>query len=288
MPTDGLQLEQADLPWASERVQCASDLKKYVSDAKFKWLASAQLPITDTTAEMWHWGAEVSPPALLHLQGAPCSELVCDLEVRMAKSLQSSILQALLPQPVVTYRGVGRRRQTEDHFNSLVDAVSVGDTITAKGFWSASTDPWVATRFALPEYGANSYYPKSAMLSVVYRLETPLGKFVEMSTDYDGCDHTFRENEVLLPHGAEFVVVGRDVISRGRFEEQQTVLASLRYSGVADDDSKSLAVLDDSSIRCRSGVVETERHEAVREELEGWSVHHRDCGRAFGDMTTLL
>lgn len=98
-----------------------------------------------------------------------------------------------LPRPVIVYRGAG----VTPH---AAQRIEEGKTIRLSGFLSTSFDPSVASGFGMPNTGeARAQWGRGNFL---FEIKAVQGKFLRDSA----------EQEVLLPHGSKFRVVGKKTV----------------------------------------------------------------------------
>ena len=296
VPTDKLTLNacidlsatapsSANLPlWDSTEVDHAFDLISYVSEDQHAAVAISQLPYADTTAEMWYQVCAGSQKAEVsrQLRGCDDPQPLPSTPIILAKSLQRSILDSDVPQGCVVYRGMVNTSD-EDMWH-IAQTSQIGDRIRSTGFWSASTEPATATDFAICK--------GDQMAAAIFRIETQKGKFLLGSSNAARSSETelWEEQEVVLPHGAIYEVVGRQPIQSYDVANRPTLL-SLRAVGIEDTggfDSLSSVDnldLDDLSLSMLRDVT-LMRGEEMRETMQRLLGEYATAGLPLGDRTT--
>ena len=267
--------------WGTGQVGLATNLPKSMTTEEHHHIAHSQTPICDTAAEMWLSHSRHHEHVLSYLRGDEGKENITPFEIEMAKKLQDSILEAELDTKCVVYRGMCSNLQSSDdapsgrgmhHVVELVKTVDPGDMIMSEGFWSTSTDPTTAATFANPIVRDNP------TTSVVFRIETPIGKFLPSSSAED-CYHFHPEREVVLPHGALFEVINKETIVNDLSRDRnKVILFSLRYIGI-EDEAASLAYLTPSEFS-------DEDDKLVRNDVRFWLKQYERSGLPMGDRTT--
>ena len=276
VPIDPLQVSvtvQAPL-WGSGKAERVSDLPQYISVHEYRGVAASQAPIADTAAEMWHSHSLNPDEVLRRLRGLPTQGTASRMECHMAQRLQQSVLDATHTEPFVVYRGVSDRRHPPSTYaKHLAKTIKPGQTIQAKGFWSSSVSPVIAGHFA------STFEENHA--AVLFRIETDTGKFLPASaTNYGSLN---AEQEVVLPHGGEYEVLGKETVEFDGAVSRKAVLISLRYKGTKADHA------DLGGLQAAQDVVgpDNPRSWSIHNELDTWLTRYENAGLPLGARTSL-
>ena len=225
------KLECVDPVWSGTSINTVGDLKAYISEEDHCEIAEAQMNVADTSAELWYQSGFFSlREGVTEVLRGGNSEMfkISPTAAHLAQSLQQSILASELSEPCVLYRGV--QSLPQDYAGQLVDTIKEGDTIEGEGFWSTTTDPETAYFFASPT---------EQNVSVIFRIETSVGKFLPSSSDsIVDSKAFFPEQEVLLPHGGMYEVLEKKYLEPEEDDDEDCdpcVLISLKYLQTKED-----------------------------------------------------
>ena len=212
-------------------IDLTSDLHTYIGKEAHAEIAAGQSKVADTAAEFWHSVALTNTSLQDALRGRPRTPLLrlTALDIKLAKSLQKSILSTKLDAPAVVYRGVTTGDNEDPHDATVLLEADIGDTITVDGFWSTSTKPDIAEAFMGMKDGDGE--------GLILMIETDVGKFLPTSSSHDENGFFLEEWEVVLPHRGQYEILNRKRIQPSKLYAEPVTLISLRYVGTDPEDN---------------------------------------------------
>ena len=270
-----------DFIWDDDNPKIASKVKEFITPEVHTELAEGQQDTADTAAELWYQNtpAHYRKPVLAHLRGLGKSGVMCSTAIELSRNLQRSILNSPLPRRCVVYRGM--EGLTNGYVGQIANETEIGDTIRTEGFWSTTTKPSTATSFA--------YSNDEISSSVLFRIETTMGKFLQSSSDPKGVEgRFFREYEVVVPHGAIFEIVDKTELPLDTYSKAKCTMVSLRLVGVEDDgDFDDLEEAMENAIEDDYDRAEQERlDQDTRAFVQEVMTRYRKCGLPIGGNTS--
>ena len=274
----------ADMLEDEEYISHISELEPSVDMMQHSYIAASQSHIADTAAELWlsqldGW----SDATVAHLRGLVSthgrgSKTLTDLEIGLARKLQSSILAAQLEEPVVVFRGIGNKEI--NYLGDYLHNVDVGDRMEARGFWSTSADPEIADRFT-------HKWNDDPQSSVLLRIETNVGKFLPTSSleeiPNDFGEPIFHEEaEVVLPHGGVYDVLDKKEIYNDM--DEPVCLITLKYSHTSQQ-AAELQELEAIREPSDSEYHQT-RTETLKRHVNNWMEEYEKFDIPVGGLTS--
>ena len=270
----------AGSPQPDEPQAKVGNLPVFLSPENYTRIAASQLSFTDTAAELWYQHGH-KRDVQHKLRSTPTDDpydisIIPDSSIRYAQNLQASILKAKLPSSTIVYRGM--TGHIDEPSWGLTEMTQIGDTFRGVGFWSTTIDPDIAKDFAVTR--------GDGIISVLYKIETPIGKcLLSSSSDPSAVETEFwEEYEIILPHGAEYTVTDKQYLPSDYANCNPYLVISLEY---VNCEKQNLAELlsHKNQLTPHAEAALKVTNSTVVSEVERMLKRYKDTGSPVGDYT---